>query len=29
LVNFTLYIFDYLFSGIGYLIKRWDNYVNK
>ena len=22
LVNFTLYIFDYLFSGIGYLIKR-------
>ena len=23
LVNFTLFIFDYLFSGIGYLIKRY------
>ena len=22
LVNFSLYIFDYLFSGIGYIIKR-------
>jgi hypothetical protein len=23
LVNFSLYIFDYLFSGIGCIIKRW------